>query len=177
MYLKSHGSYKPGEQKDREFKWNVDPNDFRFGKVEKNPVHKEMNQIMQPESQDNTFPDTKFVKTNYNDFVNLKEDKLGKPRNLGQNKDLPPDFVFGVRYEPNEWDAGKCIKGEATYKDVETDVDIGRATKPGFRNTPKEGDEGRVFGVPSVRTDIKKPDKPSVADPNVQKRPNIELRR
>ena len=120
MYLKSHGSYEPGQQKDREFKWNVDPTDFRFGKVEKNPVHKEIVQIMHPEAQDNTFVETKFVKANYKDFVNLKEDKLGKPRNLGQNKDLPPDFVLGVRYEPNEWDAGKCIKGQATHKDVET---------------------------------------------------------
>jgi hypothetical protein len=67
----------------------------------------------------------------------MKEDKLGKPRNLGQNKDLPPDFVFGVRYESNGWDAGKCIKGEATYKDVEDDKDVGRATRPGFRNTAK----------------------------------------
>jgi hypothetical protein len=92
---------------------------------------------MHPEGQDNTFVETKFVQANYNDFVNLKEDKLGKPRNLGQNKDLPADFVFGVRYEPNEWDAGKCIKGQATYKDVETEADVGRATRPGFRNTVK----------------------------------------
>lgn len=41
------------------------------------------------------------MNTNYNDFTNFKEDKLGKPRNLAQNKDLPPDFVFGIRYEPN----------------------------------------------------------------------------
>ena len=39
MYLKSHGDYDAGEQKNRNFNWNVDPADFRFGKVEKNVVH------------------------------------------------------------------------------------------------------------------------------------------
>lgn len=50
MYLKSHGSFQPGEQKNREFEWNVDPTDFRFGKVEKNPVHNQMYQVMHPEA-------------------------------------------------------------------------------------------------------------------------------
>jgi hypothetical protein len=39
MYLKSHGDYEAGEQKKRAYNWNVDPADFRFGKVEKNVVH------------------------------------------------------------------------------------------------------------------------------------------
>ena len=30
--------------------------------------------------------------------------------NLGQ-KQSAPDRVFGVRVAPNEWDAGKCLKG------------------------------------------------------------------
>ena len=33
MYLKSHKDYDPGEQKKRPYNWNVDPTDFRFGKV------------------------------------------------------------------------------------------------------------------------------------------------
>lgn len=33
MYLKSHNDYDAGEQKDRKYQWNVDPSDFRFGKV------------------------------------------------------------------------------------------------------------------------------------------------
>lgn len=39
MYLKSHQDYDPGEQKNREYQWNVDPKDFRFGKVAKNIIH------------------------------------------------------------------------------------------------------------------------------------------
>ncbi len=50
------------------------------------------------------------MKTALNDFLDKKDDKLGKSMNLGQ-KQFGPDRVFGVRVEPNEWDAGKCIKG------------------------------------------------------------------
>jgi hypothetical protein len=39
QYLKSHKDYDPGEQKQRPYNWPVDPTDFRFGRVEKNPVH------------------------------------------------------------------------------------------------------------------------------------------
>jgi hypothetical protein len=55
-----------------------------------------MNQIMSPEGLTDKFPETKFVKSNLNDFVNKKDDKLGKPANLGQ-KQFPHDHVFGVR--------------------------------------------------------------------------------
>ena len=39
MYLKSHLDYDPGEQKKRPYNWPVNPTDYRFGKVEKNPVY------------------------------------------------------------------------------------------------------------------------------------------
>lgn len=47
------------------------------------------------------------------------------------------------------------------------DDDLGRCSKIGSRNIPKEGDENRLFGVPTIRYDIKKPERQSVADPNV----------
>ena len=39
MYLKSHGDFDPGEQKKRSYNWEVDPSDFRFGKIEKNAIY------------------------------------------------------------------------------------------------------------------------------------------
>lgn len=65
---------------------------------------------MAPQSYTDKFPQTKFVKSNLNDFNDKKDDKLGKPANLGQ-KQFPADKVFGVRVEPNQWNAGKCLKG------------------------------------------------------------------
>ena len=91
---------------------------------------------MAPEANSENFPNTKFIKANQNDFINRKEDKLGMPANLGQ-KQFPAEHAFGVRIQPNEWDAGKCLKGEATQFEVREDLDLGRATKPGFRNTAK----------------------------------------
>jgi hypothetical protein len=31
LYKRSHGSYAPGEQRRRDYKWNVDPDRTRFG--------------------------------------------------------------------------------------------------------------------------------------------------
>jgi hypothetical protein len=175
MYLKSHQDFDPGEQKKRPYNWTVDPVDFRFGKVGKNLIHDEIRQVMNPDFCSIKFPETKLIKTNLNDFMDKNDAKLGKSANLGQ-KQFPPDHVFGVKIEPNEWNAGKCIRGEGTLYDVREDDDLGKCTKLGSRNIPKDGDEGRVFGVPSIRYDIKKPEKQSVADPNVPL-PNPELRR
>jgi len=47
---------------------------------------------------------------------------------------------------------------------VRPDDDLGRTNKFGFRNITKEGDENRVFGVPTIRYDIPKPARQSVAD-------------
>jgi hypothetical protein len=79
------------------------------------------------------------VKSSLHDFIDKKEDKLGQNMNLGQ-KQFPPERVFGVRVEPNQWDAGRCIKGEANEHEVRPDDDLGRTNKFGFRNITKEGD-------------------------------------
>ena len=96
MYLKSHKDYDPGEQKVRPYNWPVDQTDYRFGKVEKNPCFNEMKQVMAPEANSETMPKTVFVKSNLQDFLDKKEDKLGRGMNLGQ-KQFPQEHVFGVR--------------------------------------------------------------------------------
>ena len=45
QYVKTHGNYEAGEQKQRDYVWNLDPNDHRFGKKVP-PVPNEINQIM-----------------------------------------------------------------------------------------------------------------------------------
>lgn len=167
LYLKSHQDYDPGEQKKRPYDWKVDPSDFRFGMVAKNIIHNEMKQVMAPEANSDKFPKTQLIKSNLNDYFDRRDNKLGKPANLGQ-KQLGPDYVYGMRIEANEWDAGKCLRGEGTEYDVREDDDLGRCTRVGCRNIPKEGDQNRVFGVSTIRYDIKKPAQQSVADPNVE---------
>lgn len=65
----------------------------------------------------------------------------------------------------DKWNVGQCIRGEATLKEAVPDKDLGKTNKFGFRNTAKQGDENRVFGVPTIRDDIQKKGMKSVADP------------
>lgn len=58
------------------------------------------------------------------------------------------------------------MRGEATLEEC-NDKNLGKTNKYGFRNITKIGDESRLFGAPTIRTDIKQPAMKSVADPNV----------
>jgi len=69
----------------------------------------------------------------------------------------------------NKQTLAKCITGEAVFKQNKEEDSLGRSTRYGYRNVPMPGDEGRVFGVPTIRSDIEKPKTRSVADPNVNK--------
>ncbi len=55
---------------------------------------------MSVEAHNEAMPKTVFVKSHLQDFLDKKDDKLGKGMNLGQ-KQFPPDRVFGVRVEGN----------------------------------------------------------------------------
>lgn len=59
-----------------------------------------MKQVMAPEASSDKFPETALIKTNLNDYFNKKDNKLGKPSNLGQ-KQMPPEHVYGMRIEAN----------------------------------------------------------------------------
>ncbi len=89
-------------------------------------------------------------------------------KNIAQTQTkLKKGHAFG--FTPNnkdEWDASKCISGEPTLKEVAIDDDLGRSNKFGYRNVVKPGDENRIFGVPTIRSDILQPNNKSVADPN-----------
>ena len=66
------------------------------------------------------------------------------------------------------WNAGKCIHGEPNEKELEPDRDLGRSVKPGTRNIVRKPEhEHRVFGTPTVRTDIPFKEKRSIADYSV----------
>ena len=96
-------------------------------------------QVISPEAHNQNINKTVFVQSNLHDFIDKKQDKLGKPMNLGQ-KQFPGDHVFGTRVLANDWNAGKCITGEANTHQVRPDDDLGKTNKYGFRNIVKEGD-------------------------------------
>ncbi len=51
-------------------------------------------------------------------------------------------------------------------KEVDVDDNLGRSVQFGYRTQPHPGDENRVFGVPTIRSDIKQPNIIGLADPN-----------
>ena len=82
---------------------------------------------------------------------------------------MPEEFAFGVRNLVGNdiWNAAKCLHGEPTERHLQADTDLGKCTKPGSRNVVrKPQDENRVFGCPTIRTDIPLKEKRSVADFN-----------
>lgn len=111
-------------------------------------------------------PKTDIIQKNLEDFRDFNHDHIAKPKNLGQTTQLhDPSMIFGKNPKKADlWNVAQCIRGEATFKEAHSDPTLGRTQKYGFRNVPKKGEEGRVFGVPSVRLDVSKPANPSVAN-------------
>ena len=76
-----------------------------------------------------------------------------------------PDKIFGVSTSMSNSSTSDCLVHTNTtpyYDDHEEDDDLGKSLTPGYRNVITE----RTFGCPSVRNDIQKYDKASVADSN-----------
>lgn len=59
-----------------------------------------------------------------------------------------------------EWGVRECI-GNYTPEEQQPDKDLGRSIRPGWRNM---GPSSRIFGVPSIRSDVPAPALKSVAD-------------
>ena len=93
---------------------------------------------------------------------------LGISKNLGQGQtNRGPDFVHGIKniQGSDPWNAGRCIHGEPTMKEVQPNYDLGKSVKPNCRNVVrKESDVLRSFGCPTIRNDIPYKDFKSIAD-------------
>lgn len=91
---------------------------------------------------------------------------------------MPEDFAYGIRnvVGNNVWNAAKCLHGEPLEKELGPDKDLGKSVKVGCRNVVrKPEDTNRVFGTPTIRTDIPFKEKRSIADFNVRFRVLIIL--
>jgi len=72
---------------------------------------------------------------------------------------IDPNKIFGINPKQGDvWHAKECLKGDATFKECYSDPNLGKATKFGFRNCTRRGDENRVFGVPTIRDDVTRHD-------------------
>ncbi|OWZ23933.1 hypothetical protein PHMEG_0001117 [Phytophthora megakarya] len=162
-YKKSHGSVAPGEQKHRNYRWEaakIDPARHRFGVK---PVERDAGEvavILNPEMNESTVPLT--VAPQHLEDRRTLYDHLGKPRHLGaaDTDNLPNNHVFGVTTQDSD-SAWQCIQGEYSPEEQQPDPDLGRAVNHGWRNVTADS---RLFGIPTIRSDIPAPARRSIAD-------------
>ena len=164
MYVRSHGSYGPGEQRNREYKWEespIDPVNHMFGKVDKGMVRNGVELCLVP-AKDDAVPKTRITAKQVEDIKGM-HDHLGRSRNLGHgDRGLPKNHVYGVKGSLDQWDAQACISGNYSADEQAPDADLGTSATPGWRNVAVEK---RAFGCPTLRADIIKPERRS-REPN-----------
>ncbi|KAF6255181.1 hypothetical protein COO60DRAFT_241792 [Scenedesmus sp. NREL 46B-D3] len=166
MYVSSHGSFAPGEQRKRDYDWskaNIDPKQHRFRRVDSKGGHSSMKQILQPDLDDSAAASKQaaVVSRVYDRHKATLGDELGKPRLLGASARLPPDHVFGrASVKEEEPCVGELMRGCYSAEEQAPDPDLGKSLRQGWRNSDASG---RTFGVPSVRNDIPLPPTRSVA--------------
>ncbi|GLC45943.1 hypothetical protein PLESTF_000715000 [Pleodorina starrii] len=171
QYVRSHGDYAPAEQRRRNYDWSkagVDPASHRFGAVDPNPERDGVRKAMQP-SLDPALQPPRVLPKLHEDYKATATDYLGKPRMLGtgDRTQLPPGHTFGVPSMRKGREAGvaELMTGYYCPAEQDPDADLGKSLREGFRNQPKPGDDGRTFGVATIRTDLRLPRLRSVADP------------
>ena len=174
LYYKTHGLTDPGEQSKRGFVFPFDENDHAFGFFQP----KEFDGAKKSLRTDflyNPYPATKLVPKRLEDFRTANDDMLGKGKYHGtlNPKFQDEDHTFGVKSKLGDaWNVGRCIHGDhttVTPLSVSPDVDLGRdyhyACK--LKNLqPIERDPNKVYGVPTIRSDLKPKEVKSVCDLN-----------
>lgn len=165
IYVRSHGSWAPGEQKTRGYEWGqIDINSQVFGikgnSIALNGVSKDISDVLK--GGDVYIPSV--TKKEVEDFKNTA-DLLGTVRRVTRND--PPrawDAIYGA---PSAMGKSKSGRAMPTAQDViglqngykvkdrerymAPDDDLGKSITPGFRNLTHES---RAFGCPSVRSDL-----------------------
>ena len=167
-YVKSHGNFAPGEQKKRNYDWQaagINPEKNAFGITEER-IQNQLAKVLQQED----LLTTNIVPKRLAEFRMVNTDELGKVKKLGHgDRGLGATHTFGVASRRfDEWGVGELIKGDYTEDEQAPDYDLGKSLRVGFRNERQYNEDGveRVFGAPTIRTDIPAPGTKSVADNN-----------
>ena len=165
IYVRSHGSWAPGEQKRRGYDWkNIDVETQVFGlkgnSIALNGVSKDISDVLKGNGDNVPTVTMKVVE----DFKNAA-DLLGTVRRVARNDEPKPfDTIYGAPSAGGRSKTGKPmptaqevigLKGGYKVKDKERymapDEDLGKSITPGFRNLTMEN---RACGCPSVRSDL-----------------------
>ena len=154
LYVKTHKSFAPGEQVDREYSWpeGVNPDEFTFGQVDAAASRTAKDAL----TWDRADAPSKVVLKRLEDFRSVSNDPLGERKNHMQRPlPVPADFRFGARSTNSNNTAAHCLHFNSK-RDAELlpDRNLGKCDVQGKRNSITD----RVYGLPSIRTDIPKPE-------------------
>ena len=166
LYVKSHANYDPGEQRRRNYDWKddkgpIDPKHYAFGGIVVERDVGGMAKAMNPMLDEKYKKPEIVVEKLLEDWREVSAEGLGRAKNLGHGNLVDPEHAFGMPSQKGpEWGTRECM-GNYTRDEQQPDVDLGKSTKPGWRNIAPQG---RIFGVPSIRHDIVAPAQRSVSD-------------
>jgi hypothetical protein len=171
-YVKTHGSYDPGEMIKRGYDWpadpksgqQLDPKNFAFGlKDPLGSADTAKSALTMDRNGDMTYPATRIVPLTAEAYREVAQDPLGRAKNDMQGpQPLPPDHAYGIKCVGSDTTVGDCLRGWYTREEQMAEFDLGKCQKVGRRNVPPENN--RAFGVPSIRVDKGKPARRSLAD-------------
>ena len=162
MYVKTHGELRPRRRPSRGTtdRRGVDPDAATFGTataIGEDGAAKALNPLKDDASRDERDDRERARRRR---TARRAHDALGKVKRLGRER-LPADFVYGAPSRAPtadgefEWDAGRLIQGEYTEEEQAPDPTIGKTMRhQGYKYEPTAVDPERVYGVPSVRTDL-----------------------
>merc|ERR1719506_3356953 len=74
---------------------------------------------------------------------------------------VPPDHAYGIKCIGSDTTVGDCLRGWYSEEEQKAEPDLGKCIKVGRRNVLEAN---RSYGVPSIRSDITKPERRSCAD-------------
>jgi hypothetical protein len=167
IYRISHHHHGAGEQTPSAYDWSAvsgdprGPGEFRFGLTQERTV----DGVAKTLDVDKNLGESTMACIVSLRQAKYKEDthaRVGSMKPIGRrDPGLPPDHVFGVSTSGrDDWGAGALLRGTYAPAEQEPDKDLGKPVVP---PTAPKRDE-RVFGIPSVRHDIKPPKIKSIAN-------------
>ena len=121
-YVKSHGSYSPGQQRSRDYNWPIDPETTVFGDKGESTAER-------------------GISKGVSNALCMPQDNSGAAVRASDKASrscaFPRDMVFGKITKDCNSSAAQCLQ-PVSNKDHFKDDDLGKSVTPGFRNAMTE---------------------------------------
>ncbi|GBG64938.1 hypothetical protein CBR_g48686 [Chara braunii] len=158
LYVRSHGDFYPGEQRNRCYDWKsagIDPTHMRFGVQEKGRWLNGVGKLLNPQLQENKKIGESIICKKLDDYRMENVSEVGHVKRLGIRIGTDDSFAFGIptRRKP-EWGMADLLMGDYTKEQQQPDNDLGKSI---YRMNPTFKVPDRPGGVPTIRDDIPAP--------------------